>query len=69
MKSKKTIGIVYYICSIFLYISAVICFFGDGTKAMGIMWLGLGATYLILGATFINKNKENDSTSDNSMKE
>lgn len=53
-----------YVAAALFYISAFLCLFCSHNTTMGIMWLGLGSTFLCIGSLESKKSKENDDNTD-----
>jgi len=58
MKNTKVSAILYYVASLLFYIAAILAFVNGNDHSGGIVWLGLGATFLCLGAANMKKCKE-----------
>jgi len=52
MKSHKTASTLFYLASALYFVSAVINFIFDGSSSTGVIWLGLGASFLCVGTLF-----------------
>ena len=59
-RNNKTIATLYYVSSICFYLISIISFIEKNSTAMGIIFLGLGSTYLCLGSAYVNKQKNEE---------
>lgn len=60
MKNKKISAILFCISAVLFYISAIMNFVCSEDATMGVMWLGLGSTFLCLGAMNVNQAKKEE---------
>ncbi len=57
MNSNKLCSILFYITAVCNYLIAISYFSGSDTS-MGAVYLGLGSTFLSLGAVWLHKSKK-----------
>ena len=55
-KSNKIVSVLNFLTSFCFYICAIINFIND--SGMGVVYLGLGSTFLCLGSVWLNKGKK-----------
>lgn len=56
-KTNKIASTLYYCVSVCCYICSVINFIINNTS-IGVIYLGLGSTFLCLGSVYLNKDKD-----------
>ena len=70
MKSRKTVGFIYYCCAIAFYACTLLNIFNSETRTMGIVCLCIGSTFLCLGSSMRRRDKNgHDDEKDNDTEE
>ena len=62
MKKEKFATILCFVASILFYIAAFVSRLASGDTSMTVVWIGLGSTFLCLGAVRKNKNDKDEKT-------
>ena len=57
-KNNNTHAVLFYVSSVLCYLTAILNFVNGNNTDTGILWLGLGSTFLCVGSALTMKSQK-----------